>query len=124
MRSYFLVYFIDCNKSIFGFLGSGSHSASMAYVADRTTEKERSGVMALMGSAFAVSGIIGPALASQAILLGPLVPYFSLVLSQASVILIWIFLPEKTKPSVQLRYMVRLTAFDQGTNICCYGFFY
>ena len=41
----------------------------MAYVADRTTEKERSGIMALMGSAFAVSGIIGPALASQAILL-------------------------------------------------------
>ena len=62
-----------------GFLVSRlwSHSASMAYVADRTTEKERSGIMALMGSAFAVSGIIGPALASQAILLGPLVPLFS-----------------------------------------------
>ena len=29
-------------RGFYGFLGSGSHSASMAYVADRTTEKERS----------------------------------------------------------------------------------
>ena len=50
-------------RGFYGFLGSGSHSASMAYVADRTTEKERSGVMAVMGSAFAISGIVGPGLA-------------------------------------------------------------
>ena len=101
-------------RAFFGFLGSGSHSASMAYVADRTTEKERSGVMALMGSAFAVSGIIGPALASQAILLGPLVPYFLFgSITGVIAILIWIFLPEKTKPSIPAKvHEVRLTAFD------------
>ena len=59
----FLFILLFITRGFFGFLGSGSHSASMAYVADRTTEKERSGVMALMGSAFAVSGIVGPGLA-------------------------------------------------------------
>ena len=101
-------------RGFFGFLGSGTHSASMAYVADRTTEKERSGVMALMGSAFAVSGIIGPALASQAILLGPLVPYFLFgSITGVIGILIWIFLPEKTKPNIPAKvHEVRLTVLD------------
>ena len=101
-------------RGFFGFLGSGTHSASMAYVADRTTEKERSGVMALMGSAFAVSGIIGPALASQAILLGPLVPYFLFgSITGVIGILIWIFLPEKTKPNIPAKvHEVHLTLLD------------
>jgi DHA1 family multidrug resistance protein-like MFS transporter len=101
-------------RGFFGFLGSGSHAASMAYVADRTTEKERSGVMALMGSAFAVSGIVGPGLASQAVLLGPLVPYFLFGSITGIIgILIWLFLPEKTKPIIPAKvHNVKLTAFD------------
>ena len=110
----FLFILLIITRGFFGFLGSGAHSASMAYVADRTTEKERSGVMALMGSAFAVSGIIGPALASQAILLGPLVPYFLFGSITGLIgILIWIFLPEKTKPNIRAKvHEVHLTAFD------------
>jgi MFS family permease len=112
LSSLFILLIIT--RGFFGFLGSGSHSASMAYVADRTTEKERSGIMALMGSAFAVSGIIGPALASQAILLGPLVPYFLFgSITGLIAILIWIFLPEKTKPLTPAKvHEVRLTAYD------------
>ena len=110
----FLFILLIITRGFFGFLASGAHSASMAYVADRTTEKERSGVMALMGSAFAVSGIIGPALASQAILLGPLVPYFLFGSITGLIgILIWIFLPEKTKPNIRAKvHEVHLTAFD------------
>ena len=110
----FLFILLIITRGFFGFLASGAHSASMAYVADRTTEKERSGVMALMGSAFAVSGIIGPALASQAILLGPLVPYFLFGSITGLIgILIWIFLPEKTKPNIRAKVLeVQLTAFD------------
>jgi len=113
-------------RGFFGFLGSGTHSASMAYVADRTTEKERSGVMALMGSAFAVSGIIGPALASQAILLGPLVPYFLFgSITGVIGILIWIFLPEKTKPNIPAKvHEVRLTVLDSRIlTFVAMGFF-
>ena len=113
-------------RGFFGFLGSGTHSASMAYVADRTTEKERSGVMALMGSAFAVSGIIGPALASQAILLGPLVPYFLFgSITGVIGILIWIFLPEKTKPNIPAKvHEVHLTALDSRIlTFVAMGFF-
>ena len=81
-------------RGCYGFLGSGAHSASMAYVADRTTEKERSGVMAVMGSAFAISGIVGPGLASVAVLLGPLVPYFLFGGITAFIaLLIFIYLP-------------------------------
>ena len=110
----FLFILLIITRGFFGFLASGAHSASMAYVADRTTEKERSGVMALMGSAFAVSGIIGPALASQAILLGPLVPYFLFGSITGLIgILIWIYLPEKTKPNIREKvHEVHLTAFD------------
>ena len=113
-------------RGFFGFLGSGTHSASMAYVADRTTEKERSGVMALMGSAFAVSGIIGPALASQAILLGPLVPYFLFgSITGVIGILIWIFLPEKTKPNIPAKvHEVQLNALDSRIlTFVAMGFF-
>ena len=35
----FLFILLFITRGFFGFLGSGSHSASMAYVADRTTEK-------------------------------------------------------------------------------------
>lgn len=101
-------------RGCYGFLGSGSHSASMAYVADRTTEEERTGVMAVMGSAFAISGIIGPGLASAAVLLGPLVPYFLFGgITALITLLIWIYLPEKTKPEIPAKvHQVRLTASD------------
>ena len=102
-------------RGCYGFLGSGAHSASMAYVADRTTEKERSGVMAVMGSAFAISGIVGPGLASVAVLLGPLVPYFLFGGFTAFIpLLIFIYLPEKTKPIRPAKvHEARLTAFDK-----------
>ena len=122
----FLFILLFITRGFFGFLGSGSHSASMAYVADRTTEKERSGVMALMGSAFAVSGIVGPGLASQAILLGPLVPYFLFgSITGVIAILIWIFLPEKTKPIIPAKvHEVRLTALDSRIlTFVAMGFF-
>ena len=122
----FLFILLFITRGFFGFLGSGSHSTSMAYVADRTTEKERSGVMALMGSAFAVSGIVGPGLASQAILLGPLVPYFLFgSITGVIAILIWIFLPEKTKPIIPAKvHEVRLTALDSRIlTFVAMGFF-
>jgi MFS family permease len=101
-------------RGCYGFLGSGAHSASMAYVADRTTEKERSGVMAVMGSAFAISGIVGPGLASAAVMLGPLVPYFLFGFITALIaLLIFIFLPEKTKPIRPAKvHEARLTPYD------------
>ena len=101
-------------RGCYGFLGSGAHSASMAYVADRTTEQERSGVMAVMGSAFAISGIVGPGLASAAVLLGPLVPYFLFGgITGFIALLIFIYLPEKTKPIRPAKvHEARLTPFD------------
>ena len=101
-------------RGCYGFFGSGAHSASMAYVADRTTERERSGVMAVMGSAFAISGIVGPGLASAAVMLGPLVPYFLFGGITAFIaLLIFIYLPEKPKPIRPAKvHEARLTPFD------------
>ena len=95
-------------RGCYGFLGSGAHSASMAYVADRTTEKERSGIMAV------ISGIVGPGLASVAVMLGPLVPYFLFgSITGFIALLIFIFLPEKTKPIRPAKvHEVRLTPYD------------
>tara|TARA_B100000795_G_scaffold268930_1_gene256928 strand:- start:1187 stop:2446 length:1260 start_codon:yes stop_codon:yes gene_type:complete len=101
-------------RGCYGFLGSGAHSASMAYIADRTTEKERSGMMAVMGSAFAISGIVGPGLASAAVLLGPLVPYFLFGgITACIALLVWIYLPEKTRPIKPAKvHKVSLTPLD------------
>ena len=92
-------------------LGSGAHSASMAYVANRTSSKDQ--VLAVMGSAFAISGIVGPGLASAAVMLGPLVPYFLFGFITALIaLLIFIFLPEKTKPTSLLNSRNKLTPYD------------
>ena len=59
-----------------------------------------------MGSAFAISGIVGPGLASAAVMLGPLVPYFLFgFITALAALLIFIFLPEKINLFVLLKFM-------------------
>jgi MFS family permease len=50
-------------RMVFGLFGSASNPASQAYVAARTSEKERTGALSILASAFGLGTIVGPAVA-------------------------------------------------------------
>jgi len=86
-------------RSVYGLLGSGTAPASQAYVADRTTPRERLSGVATIGSAFGVGTVVGPGIASLFAVIGLLAPfYFIVLLSLASAAAIWFLLPERTPP--------------------------
>lgn len=91
-------------RSIFGLFGSSTNPAANAYVADRTSPKQRAAGMGLLAAAFGVGGILGPGVAGALSVFGLLVPiYFIAVMGAVSGFLVWKFLPERTKPSRHAR---------------------
>lgn len=87
-------------RSIFGLFGSSTNPAANAYIADRTSPKERAAGMGLLAAAFGVGGILGPGVAGALSVFGLLVPiYFIAGMGALSGVLVWRFLPERSKPS-------------------------
>jgi len=87
-------------RAIFGLFGSSTNPAANAYVADRTTPKERAAGMGLLGAAFGVGGILGPGVAGALSAIDLLAPiYLVAFLGLCSGLAIWKFLPERTAPS-------------------------
>ncbi|MDX2237887.1 MAG: MFS transporter [Hyphomonadaceae bacterium] len=88
-------------RAIFGLAGSASSPAAQAYVADRTAQGERTKELALLGSAFAIGGAIGPAacamLAAELGLIFP-IGLTSALAFIAGVVLVR-FLPERRAPA-------------------------
>ena len=87
-------------RTIYGTLGPGAMAASQAYVADRTSRKDRTRSLANIGAAFGLgiilgSGIGGP-IANAFGLISPL--FFVSFLAAISAGVVWFFLPEKTRP--------------------------
>lgn len=96
----FLVFpLMIASRAIFGTFGSGTSSAALAYVADRTTPRERLKGVAITSMAFAFGVTFGPAIGSALALVDLLAPfYFISAMAIASAIAIWYFLPERTPP--------------------------
>lgn len=91
-------------RSIFGLFGSSTNPAANAYVADRTSPKQRAAGMGLLAAAFGVGGILGPGVAGALSVFGLLVPiYFIAVMGAISGVLVWKFLPERTRPSQRVK---------------------
>jgi MFS family permease len=90
-------------RSIYGALGSGTSPAAQAYVADRTTHKERLQGIATISAAFSLGTALGPgAIVLSAIgLVAPF--YFVSALAIASAGMIWFLLPERTAPKSHVR---------------------
>jgi MFS family permease len=100
-------------RSIFGVFGSSTNPAANAYVADRTSLKDRAAGMGLLAAAFGVGGILGPGVAGALSIFGLLVPiYFIAVMGAVSGALVWFFLPERTKPSQRIK-RARIPLFDR-----------
>jgi MFS family permease len=88
-------------RSIYGGFGSGTSPAAQAYVADRTTPRERLRGIAIISMAFALGTTFGPVIGSKLTVFGLLAPfYFISALALASALAVWLFLPERTPPRV------------------------
>lgn len=92
------------SRAIFGTFGSATSPAAQAYVADRTSQDERTEELASLGSAFALGAAIGPALSGVlAAKIGPIAPLFIVaVLAAVSAFSILRFLPESKTPELPL----------------------
>jgi len=96
MTTYLLLV---ATRSIYGLFGAGSFPAAQAYIADRTTARERTEGMAMLNAAFGMGAAIGPGIGAALIVLGVLAPlYFVSALAFVSAAAIWLLLPERSAP--------------------------
>lgn len=87
-------------RVLHGGFSSAGPAAAQAYVADRSSRKERAASLASIAASFGLGATLGPGIASVTTPLGPTVPLY--IVSGAAVmafLAIWKFLPERTKPS-------------------------
>jgi MFS family permease len=99
-------------RGVFGLLGSGTFPASQAYVADRTTRRERTAALATIGAAFGMGVIVGPGIAALLVDWGILAPiYIVAAIAAASAVAVWRMLPERTPPR-GLRAAPRVGSWD------------
>ena len=70
-----MMYFtLMAARSIYGILSSGTFPAAQAYVADRTTEEERTGGVSALSAAFGLGATIGPGLGAALVGLVAAIP--------------------------------------------------
>lgn len=80
-------------------VSGASYAAAQAYVADVTTREDRARGMGLIGAAFGVGFILGPAIGAGFAALDPAAPFFAAAaLSAANLVFAWLRLPESRRP--------------------------
>lgn len=86
-------------RAIFGFFGAGAPTAAQAYVADRTTRRERTSGVAAIGAAFGLGTVIGPGFAAALAAIDILVPFFALgIAALIGALIVAIYLTERRPP--------------------------
>lgn len=91
-----LMVFARC---LFGILTPGLIPAGQAYIAERTTRKERTGSMAAIGASLGVGVAVGPAIGGGLAVLGLTVPFYAFgAFSFLVFVVIWLFLKEERLP--------------------------
>ena len=85
-------------------ISGGNISTAMACIADSTTKEQRSRSMGMVGAAFGLGFVIGPALGGMLSTFGPSVPfYFAAVLAFVNAMLVIARLPETLTPEVRAK---------------------
>lgn len=80
-------------------ISGASYATAQAYVADITTEESRARGMGLIGAAFGIGFIIGPALGALLSLISAATPFFfASGLAGLNLVLAWRLLPESRRP--------------------------
>ncbi|MBK5331291.1 MAG: MFS transporter [Ilumatobacteraceae bacterium] len=83
----------------------GSLSVAQAAVADLAPEEDRPGLIGMLGAAFGVGFVLGPAIGGLAALGGPHVPFYVAgVLASINAIAAMVRLPETRQPRDQVRH--------------------
>ncbi len=101
------------SRCIYGTFGSGTSAAAQAYVADRTTPRERLRGVAIIGMAFALGTTFGPVIGSALTYIGLLAPfYFISALAIASAASIYFLLPERSPPRLHREQQSRLRWYE------------
>lgn len=95
--------FLLTSRSLFGIFGSGTNPAAQAYVADRTSPKNRTEEIASLTSGFTFGTAIGPSLAGVLIKQVHLLAPVFVIAAVACIIglLIWFTLPENREPQIE-----------------------
>jgi multidrug resistance protein len=107
------LWMIFISRAIDGFT-AGNISLAQAYIADVTKPEQRTKAFALIGVAFGVGFLLGPALGGFLSQYGYEVPiYAAMILSALSILATWILLPA-TKTSAEAAAR-RFTVFDWKT---------
>ncbi|MEO1252371.1 MAG: MFS transporter [Pseudomonadota bacterium] len=109
-------------RSIYGIIGSAGPPAAQAYIADRTSARDRASGMAGFSAAFGLGAMLGPGFGAAAAVFGPVAPFYAMAFLSAVVAMaVFIYLPERTPPKSK-RPPRNLRAFDPRlTMILAYG---
>ncbi len=105
-------------RSLYGLIGSASPPAAQAYIADRTSKRDRTAGIASFSVAFGFGAMLGPGFGAVTALFGPTIPFYAVAgLAALMSIAVYAALPERTgptqrTPSVKVRLTdPRLTPF-------------
>ena len=86
-------------RTLYGVFGSAGPPAAQAYIADRTTAKDRTAGIASFSAAFGLGAMLGPGFGAAAAIFGPVAPFFAMTLLAGIMsVAVFVFLPERTKP--------------------------
>ncbi|HWH14495.1 MAG TPA: MFS transporter [Miltoncostaeaceae bacterium] len=83
-------------------ISGASYAAAQAYVADVTTREDRARGMGMIGAAFGLGFILGPALGAAFAAIDPSAPFFAAAaLAAANFAVAWVRLPESRPPGAR-----------------------
>ena len=83
---------------------AASIGTAQAVVTDVTPPEERAQSMGLIGAAFGLGFVVGPALGGQLSRLDPLAPFYGIaILAAVNLVLAWFFLPESRPAELRVR---------------------
>ena len=86
-------------RMLYGVFGSAGPPAAQAYIADRTSAKDRTAGIASFSAAFGLGAMLGPGFGAAAAIFGPVAPFFAMaILASVMSLAVSVFLPERTKP--------------------------
>jgi MFS family permease len=110
------LWLVFLSRIIDGFT-AGNISLAQAYIADVTKPEERTKSFAVIGIAFGVGFLIGPAISGFLAQFGYQYPIFAaMALSATSILTTWVLLPSR-KPALERDASRRLSVLDWGVYV-------
>ena len=102
---------------IIGGIAGANVATAQAYIADITTPEDRAQGMGLMGTAFGLGFIFGPAIGGLLSRVSPETPmWFAAALCLGNFVAAWFLLPESRRVTESTRALGRMAAFRHAMN--------